>query len=183
MCTMCLQHHERFEFHPVFYEQEIVPFMDLFKTFFEMRMEELYEEPEIEHEHSPYRDIQKFSEPVNSFKYMFMVTTPGAVKALYDTMLGKEIASDTLYLDFKNTFDNKKVVNPIILNLKKGAAYYFVHQLKEEGKIYDNDIWVAAAKVFILKDHPDYDLTELAHQKQPKDPNVIERINMLVNSL
>lgn len=125
----------------------------------------------------------KENSAVNSLMYKHWAKDGAAVNALYKAMMeGGEILHDTIYEDFKNAFSNKKVKHKIALTFTKGWAFYFFRQLKDTGKIEENDLWIGVANAFYLSSDPDYDMKQLAFQKAPKNKAIKERINTLINS-
>jgi hypothetical protein len=121
---------------------------------------------------------------IKSLMYKHWAKDGAAINALYKAMIeGGEILHDTIYEDFKNAFSNKKVKHKIALTFSKGWAFYFFRQLKDTGKIEDNDLWIAVANAFYLSSDRDYDMKLLAFQKAPKNKTIKERLNTLVNSL
>lgn len=180
------RHHERFEFHPQFYNDQIVPFTDFFKTFFEMRREEISDLPEEEHVHSATKDKGKNKKTiveVNTFTYFDYAKNSGAVTSLHTGMTEKFIDGKTPVKDFKAIFDNKLPVAKIPWTEGKGALRYFVRQLKQKKKVTTKEIWVAAKNSFYLHDEPDFDIAELVHGKDTENKTLIKKIDTLINGL
>jgi hypothetical protein len=180
------RHHERFEFHPDFYKQQVVPFCDFFKMFFDMRREEISDLPE-EHEHSPEKTDagknKKIPVEVNTFTYFDFAKNSSAVTSLHTDMKEKFIDGKTPVKDFKSIFDNKHPDAKIPWIEGKGALRYFVRQLKQKKKVSTKEIWIAANNSFIIASEPDFNITELTHGKDTENKALIKQIDTLINGL